>query len=101
MFYLLTLPIKIFFCILIGLLFLPFALLFLPFLLLRLVIKTAVLVVVLPFAFMAALIGIAVAFAAMLVTLLIPLLPIAFVVFCVWAVVRATSRPAYPLIPNP
>jgi hypothetical protein len=28
-------------------------------------------------------------------------LPIAFLVFCVWAVVRAASRPAYPLIPNP
>ena len=48
----------------------------------------------LPFAFVAAFIGIAVAFVAVFVALLIPLLPIAFLVFCVWAVVQLASRPA-------
>jgi hypothetical protein len=94
-FYLLTLPIKIFFCVLLAILFLPFAILLVPFFLLRLVIKAGVLIVVLPFMLMAAAIGIAAAFAAVVLALLVPLLPIAFVVFCVWAVIRAASRPAY------
>jgi type III secretory pathway component EscS len=68
--------------------------LFLPFFLLRLVIKASVFIVVLPFVVMAAFIGIAVAFVAVCLALLVPLLPFAFLVFCVWAVVRAASRPA-------
>ena len=41
MFYLLTLPFRLFFCLLFGLMFLPFTILFLPFMLLRLVLKAA------------------------------------------------------------
>ena len=37
MFYLLTLPFRLFFCLLFGLIFLPFAILFLPFLLIDMV----------------------------------------------------------------
>jgi len=61
-FFLLTLPFRIVFGVLLAVLLLPFTLLLLPFFLLRLLIKTAV-----------------------------PLLPIAFLVFCVWAVVRLAS----------
>jgi len=92
-FYLLTLPVKILFVVLFAVLVLPFAILFLPFLLLRLVIKAAVVIVVLPFVFIATLAGMVVAFFAVCLALLVPLLPIAFLVLCVWAVVRA-ARPS-------
>jgi hypothetical protein len=93
-FCLLTLPFKIFFGVLLAILLLPFTILLLPFFLFRLLIKTAVLIVVMPFVLIAALIGLGVAFIALVVALLAPLLPIAFVVFCVWAVVRMSSRAA-------
>jgi len=44
--------------------------------------------------FMAAFIGIAVALVAVFLALLVPLLPFAFLAFCVWAVVRRAARPA-------
>ena len=37
----------------------------------------------------------AVAFVAVLCAILIPFLPIAFLVFCVWVIARLASRPAY------
>ena len=59
MFFLLTLPFRIFF----GLLFLPFALffglLFLPFLLLRVILKTALALIFLPIALLCAFLGLA------------------------------------------
>jgi hypothetical protein len=45
-------------------------------------------------AFAVAFAGIVIAFVAVFVSLLIPLLPIAFLVFCVWAVVQLASPPA-------
>ena len=94
MFFLLTLPFRIFFGLLCGLLFLPFVLLLVPFLLLRVVIKTAVLLVALPFVLLAVGGALLVACVAVLFALLIPLLPFAFVALCVWAIVRVASRPA-------
>jgi hypothetical protein len=89
MFFLLTLPFRIAFCLLL----LPFALLFLPFLLLRVLIKALVLLVALPFVLLAVGAAMLVALIAVLFAVMIPLLPFAFVVFCIWAIVRA-SRPA-------
>jgi len=66
-------------------------LLFLPFLLLRLLFKAAVALFVLPFVLIAVMIGLAVG----LVAMFLPLLPLAFLVFCVWAIVRLASRPAF------
>jgi hypothetical protein len=94
-FCLLTLPFKIFFGVLLAILLLPFTLLLIPFFLLRLLIKTAVFIVVLPFALLAAMIGLGVAFIGVVLALVVPLLPLAFVVFCVWAIVRMASRPAF------
>jgi hypothetical protein len=99
-FYLLTLPFRIVFGLLIGLvalpfavLALPFALLLLPFLLLRVLIKTAVLVVVLPIVLLAAGAAVVLAFFAVSFAVLIPLIPIAFVALCVWAIVHLAARP--------
>ena len=94
MFFLITLPFRIFFGLLFGILFLPFAILFLPFLLLRLVIKAAALLFVLPIVLLATLFAVGVAFVAVLFAVLAPLLPFAVVALIVWAVMRA-SRPAY------
>ena len=96
MFWLLTLPFRIVFAVLCGVLFLPFVLLLLPFFLFRLLLKTAILLVVLPFALVAMVAALAVAFAAVVFALLVPLVPIAFLVFCVWVVVRLASRPPTP-----
>jgi len=93
-FFLITLPFRIFFGLLFGILFLPFAILFLPFLLMRLVIKTAALLFVLPIVLLATLFAVGVAFVAVIFTVLAPLLPFAVVALIVWAVMRA-SRPAY------
>ncbi len=100
MFYLLTLPFRLVFGLVFGVLgivvavlCLPFALLFLPFLLLRVVLKTAFALMILPFVLLVAGAGLLIAFAAVSLGLLIPLLPVAFVAFCIWAIVRA-SRPA-------
>ena len=91
---LLTLPFRVFFGLLFGILFLPFAILFLPFLLLRLVIKAAVLVFILPFVLIAAVFAAGVALIAVVFAILAPLLPFVVVGLIVWAVMRA-SRPAY------
>jgi hypothetical protein len=61
--------------------------LFLPFFILRFLFKMALALVVLPFALLVLFLGLAV----VLVGVFIPLLPIAFVVFCVWAVARLAS----------
>lgn len=94
MLHLLTLPFRLFFGLLFGILLLPFALLALPFFLLRVLVKTAVLMVVLPFVLLAVGVGLLIAFLAVFFALMIPLLPVAFLLFCVWAVVRLASRPA-------
>jgi len=46
---------------------------------------------------MAAFLGLALAFVAIFFAVLVPLLPVAFLVFCVWAVVRLSSPPALSL----
>jgi hypothetical protein len=89
MFFLLTLPFRIAF----GLLLLPFVILFLPFLLLRLVIKSVVFLFVLPFALLTIGAALLMTFIALVCVLTIPLLPFAFVALFIWAVVRST-RPA-------
>ena len=93
MFYLLTLPFRLAFGLLFGVLLLPFALLLLPFLLLRFVIKSLVLLVALPFVLLAVGAAMVVALIAVIFALMVPLLPFAFVALCVWAIVRS-SRPA-------
>ena len=93
MFFLLTLPFRIVFGLFFGLLFLPFSLLFLPFLLLRIIIKSAVMLIVLPFVLLAAGVALLVAMLAVGLALMIPLLPFAFVALVIWALTRS-SRPA-------
>jgi hypothetical protein len=93
MFYLLTLPFRLAFGLLFCVLLVPFVLLALPFLLLRLVIKSLVLLVALPFVLLAVGVTMVVALIAVVFAVMVPLLPIAFVVLCVWAIVRS-SRPA-------
>jgi hypothetical protein len=99
---LLTLPFRLFFGILFGLLALPFAilgalvalpaaLLLLPFLLLRFLFKTVVGLLVLPLMLLAAIVGIV----AVSFTALLPLvLPIALAVFCVWIALKLASPAA-------
>jgi hypothetical protein len=94
MFFLLTLPFRIAFGLFFGLLFLPFALLIVPFMLLRLLIKSMVFVVVLPFVLLAVGGALLAAFVAVLFAVMIPLLPFAFLALFVWAIVRLTSRPS-------
>jgi len=50
--------------------------------------------VVMPIVFLAALLALGLAFIGIVLTVTTPLLPILFVVFCVWAVARMMSRPA-------
>jgi hypothetical protein len=100
MFFLFTLPFRIAFGLLLlpfAVLLLPFALLIVPFLLLRFVLKSIVLLMVLPFVLLAVGAALLVAFVAVVFAVMIPLLPFAFIGFLVWAIVRA-SRPA--LLPN-
>jgi hypothetical protein len=92
--WLLTLPFRIFFGLLVGLLLLPFTLLFLPFLLFRAVIKLTFLLVLAPIIAIVAVGALLVAAFAVLLVLLLPLLPFALVGLFIWAIVRA-SRPAY------
>jgi type III secretory pathway component EscS len=104
MFWLVTLPFRIVFGLIFGLLALPFALLaipfallFLPFLLLRFAMKAIFAVLFLPLALVigvAAVIGLFVALVGVAVALLVPLLPFAFAAFCVWAILRVASPPA-------
>lgn len=94
MFDLLTLPFRIAFGALVAVLLLPFALLLLPFLLLGLAIKATVALLLLPFLVLAVVAGAAVALFTLSVALLLPLLPVVFLAFCVWAVIKLASRPA-------
>ena len=94
MFHLLTLPFRLFFGLLFGVLMLGVGLLILPLLLIRFVFKLAVRLVALPFVLLAVGGGLLVAFLAVLCVVMIPLLPIAFLVLCGWAIVRLVSRPA-------
>jgi hypothetical protein len=89
---LLTLPFRIFFGLLFGLLLLPFTLLFLPFLLLRAVFKLALLVFLAPFIVLVTVGVLLVAGFALVFALLLPLLPFAFVGLIIWAIVRAGVR---------
>ena len=75
-------------------LFLVFGLLLIPFLLLRIVFKFLVFLVALPFVLLMIGGGLLLAFLAVVCVLLIPLMPIAFLAFCIWAIVRAASRPS-------
>lgn len=94
MLWLLTLPFRIFFGVLFGLVLLPFTLLFLPFLLLRAVIKLTFLLVLAPLIAIVTVGALLVAGFAVFLVLLLPLLPFALVGLFIWAIVRA-SRPAY------
>ena len=105
MFHLLTLPFRIVFGVLFGLLALPFALLllpvaivgcvlFLPFLLLRIVLKATVGLIVLPIMLLVAgVLCVALLFAAAF-ALLVPLAPFALVAFVVWYYATRSSRAA-------
>ena len=94
MFFLLTLPFRIFFGVLFGLLLLPFGILLLPFLLLRAVIKLAVFAVVAPILLMVGLLALVATAGALLMAIVIPLLPFALVALFIWAIVRA-AQPSY------
>ena len=93
MFYLLTLPFRLFFCLLFGLIFLPFTILFLPFIILRLILKAAVALLVLPIAIVTGFIGVVIALVAVTFALLIPLAPFIVIGICVWLLTR-NSRAA-------
>lgn len=89
MFWLLTLPLKLAFGVIFGILLLPFFLL-------RVAIKLMVALLVLPIVLVFGSIGILFAVIGLCFALLIPLLPLAFVAFCVWALVASTSRRPVP-----
>ena len=93
MFYLLTLPFRLLFGLLCGLIFLPLTILFLPFIILRIILKTAFALIMLPFALVIALLGVAFAAVAMVFALLLPLMPFVVVGVCVWLLTR-NSRAA-------
>jgi len=92
-FYLLTLPFRVVFCLLFGLIFLPLTILFLPFIILRLVLKAAFALFMLPIAILTGFLGIAIALVAVAFALLIPLAPFIVVGVCVWLLTR-NSRAA-------
>jgi len=92
-FYLLTLPFRLFFCLLFGLIFLPFAILFLPFLILKLILKATFALFMLPIAIVTGFLGIAIALVAVVFALLIPLAPFIVIGVCVWLLTR-NSRAA-------
>ena len=101
MIWLITLPFRIVFGLFFGLLALPFALLaipfallFLPFLLLRVLIKTAMLALVLPFVLIVTFAATAFAFFAVGMALFAPLLPFAIVALVCWALFRPRFRAA-------
>ena len=93
MVHLLTLPFRLAFGLLFGILLLPFAILLLPFFLLRVAVKAMVGLVVLPFVLMAALIVTVVAMFVVAIAVMAPLIPFAIVALGIWAIVRMTSRP--------
>ena len=88
MFYMLTLPFRLFFCLLFGLIFLPFTILFLPFIILKLILKAAFALLVLPIAIVAGFLGVAIALVAVAFALLIPLAPFIVIGICVWLLTR-------------
>jgi len=92
-FYLLTLPFRLFFGLLCGLIFLPLTILFLPFIILRIILKTAFALIMLPFALVVAFLGIAAAAVAVVFALMIPLMPFVVIGVCVWLLTR-NSRAA-------
>jgi type IV secretory pathway TrbL component len=67
--------------------------LFLPFLLFRLMIKTLIGLVMIPFALVMMLVGLGFAALAVALAVAIPLMPLALIGFGVWALIRITSRP--------
>jgi hypothetical protein len=100
-FFLLTLPFRILFGVLLAVLVLPLAvlavplaLLAIPFLLLRFVIKAAALFFVLPVVAVAVMLALGLALFVALCAMLAPLLPFAAVAFIIWAIVHA-SRPVF------
>ena len=90
MFYLLTLPIRLFFGLLFGVIFLPLTILFLPFILLRLALKTLFGLIMLPFVLIVAFIGIAFALLAVSFAVLLPLMPFVVIGVCVWLLTRSS-----------
>ena len=94
MVHLLTLPFRLAFGVLFGILLLPFALVLLPFFLLRVLVKAVVGLVVLPFALLVAAAGILFAVIAVALALLVPLLPFALIALGIWALVHLASRPS-------
>ena len=93
MFCLLTLPFRLFFCLLFWLIFLPLTILFLPFIILRLVLKVAFALFMLPIAIVTGFLGVAIALVAVAFALLIPLAPFIVIGVCVWLLTR-NSRAA-------
>jgi hypothetical protein len=92
MFEVLTLPFRLVFWILGSLLAIPFALLCLPFLVLRFLFKAVVALVMLPFVLLAAVFGFVLALVALAVFVVLPVvLPIAFVLFCLWVAARLAA----------
>jgi hypothetical protein len=102
MFWLLTLPLKLAFAIVFGLLALlafPFAallvpillLVWLPLMLVKFALRLAFAVVLLPIVAIVTLLGLAAGGVALVAALLVPLLPLALIVFCGWALWRAIS----------
>ena len=86
MLWLLFLPIRLAFGLVFGILFLPL-------LIVRLVLKLAFGLIVLPFVLLFAFFGLLIGAAAFSFAFLIPLAPLAVIIFLVWAVIRASRRP--------
>ena len=95
MVHLLTLPFRLAFGLLLGILLLPFALLVIPFLLLRFVLKAVVAVIMLPFALIVAAVGVVFAAMAVALAIIVPLIPFALIGLGIWALVQM-ARPRSP-----
>ena len=84
----------------ISLLLLPiklaFWLLFLPFILLRIALKAVLALLLLPFVLMIVLAGVLLAVIAASFAIVLPLLPFAFIAFCVWLMMRPRTLIAHP-----
>jgi hypothetical protein len=94
MFWLLTLPFRLVFGLLmlpLALLALPMALLLLPFLLLRVFVKATLFLFLLPIALLVGLI-VAAAMVVASVAMVIPLLPVALLALCVWVMFRPSTQ---------
>jgi hypothetical protein len=106
--WLLLLPFRLAFGIIAGLVVLPFVLILLPFALLlwlpfdlmRVALRVVVGLVVLPIVVVPLVLGLIVAGIGIALAIAVPLLPIALVAFCIWALVRLTGGPVHssPLI---